>query len=662
MAESQIITLSDFTGGIKNASQNPLASAPNTVWDARNVEFLASGGFRVRKGAVPVGYVAAVAGAVVLSELNTSQSFEFYEPPVDPIQEGWLWDHYYPVSASGTSIRIRLTFDSVNYEPSFSFAPGNGYVYEMYLYDKADRDDITGVVPLNKRHYFAFSDEEVIPGGGWSLDLYQKEHLLVHFWTDWLTTPIVSGHNYAVIIKGLMGGGSPSPYFYANRFTFGQSSRVGFSGDDFTVGEIFENSFYVSGLEVRSSGAAGGISKLAQVRFPLNGTQALLAQTVTEGAGDSLYARLNTVSEDDVEALTDLLDGTYPFGLDSEPMSVTTLGDRAIIAHPDHVPLVYGRCHSVADPPTDWMYPKAVLWSQDGEHYEDITRYVCDPDIDTVAPIDNMRPTGQIAICCDMPDVDGFYFEMDSANTGSGLSNVPQQYSQFYAETYIDRENVQGIAAKWVQDAGTGGHFETGASAPVTIGAGKDAPYIEVGMDVIFADATVQIVSITPDGEGSGEVTLSEAHISADVTGIYGITVTASDVLQPTRGYADALSSVYAKAMTTYAAFDYCTVRIPIAGADISADGTGGVLITLKGTDVVIGEAGIVERSGSTANGTTTPTQLYFGNSAGYEIQGAGTVTCGPKVHYPIDNSKGYLICLSVRGRTVSHASVYASG
>ncbi len=52
-------------------------------------------------------------------------------------------------------------------------------------------------------------------------------------------------------------------------------------------------------------------------------------------------------------------------------------------------PLAWGGCMS--DDASDWMYPKAVLISQDGVNFYDITQYVCDTDADVSANIGGIQ-------------------------------------------------------------------------------------------------------------------------------------------------------------------------------------------------------------------------------------------------------------------------------
>ena len=458
----QIITLTDFTGGIKNAARNPLASPQNALWDGRDIEVLASGGFRARPGYVPVGYV-----------------------------------------------------------------------------------------------------------------------------TDGADVPIL---------------------------------------------------------------------KLAHVRFPMNDKQALLVH-----AGENIYALLGPEVEGTAEELTALLDEAIT-DLDTGPISVAVLGDRVVIAHPNTVPLVYGRCHE--DDGSDWMYPKAALLSLDGIHFEDITRYVCDPDPDTTVPMDGMTPTGTVAVCCDMPGVRALYFDMATGNDQENSATpTAAKQAQWFSWDYATRVNHQGTALFWVQNSTNTGHFSASSGGGgVAIGPATANPGIVPGLEVVLTaldGTTNHIVSVPGDGTGAGGVTLEVACANSAVTGIYGLELTSTNSIQTTEALMGGYSTIYSKTLPSWVTVAGFSVIQVIAGADLTGNGIYTVRFTISTNGAACIGFSIAERSGTTANASTAPIDVF--ESAGYGMNSPGFSAAGavdivmdlPASAISIDAAKNYLVKMDFKYQSV---------
>lgn len=91
------------------------------------------------------------------------------------------------------------------------------------------------------------------------------------------------------------------------------------------------------------------------------------------------------------------------------------------------------------------------------------------------------------------------------------------------------------------------------------------------------------------------------------------------------------------------------TFRSIIPAGSISTSGAY-VRITLvaaAGATTKFDNVSIVERSGSTANGTTTPTEVLFSGVSGCTITSGGSAT-SDWIAFAIDETKSYLVCLDV--------------
>jgi len=167
-------------------------------------------------------------------------------------------------------------------------------------------------------------------------------------------------------------------------------------------------------------------------------------------SGAPAYNRLYA-SPDDLPASNTIFQLIAPLSDDAEPISVAVLNDRAVIAQIKDPPLVWGGC--MADDGSDWMYPKAVLVSQDGKNFYDVSSYVLDTDTDASADIGGIRSFGFVAVCCDTPKVQGFYFEMGSPNRGRQEISQYQGVVGYTDVSQAARQNLKGLIEYWRLDS-----------------------------------------------------------------------------------------------------------------------------------------------------------------------------------------------------------------
>jgi hypothetical protein len=102
-----------------------------------------------------------------------------------------------------------------------------------------------------------------------------------------------------------------------------------------------------------------------------------------------------------------------------------------------------------------------VLITHDGANYHDVSNAVLDNDLDSVADIGGITTRGAILICCDVPTVQGFYFEFETPNNSSEITTEFSETLTLDSVSKIDRWDIKGEIVNWVQDsAGNTGHFE----------------------------------------------------------------------------------------------------------------------------------------------------------------------------------------------------------
>lgn len=330
---------------------------------------------------------------------------------------------------------------------------------------------------------------------------------------------------------------------------------------------------------------------------------------------------------------------------DADRVSFAVLNDRVVITEGKAAPpLVWGGCMS--DDGSDWMYPKAVLVSQDGEHFYDVSAQVLDKDVDNVADIGLISANGYLAVCTDMPNVQGFYFEMETPNTVDTelLGNQRTCATVLSSDAGLVVEDLKGIIANWVQDSGSSGHFTDSGNNPVTLGNGNDCPHVEEGLDVIFSTNQATIVSVTGNGSGTGSVTISATLSSQGVEKIVGLSG-ANGSLTALSGYSPILTTWSKTPGTGGFAGSGFSIRQIVSASEIAHSGdyfrisiklgtpTGiiqGELFSryngvLRGSSnhpleyviaqkmySMISRISIGERDGSSANTVETPTPITF--------------------------------------------------
>lgn len=387
-------------------------------------------------------------------------------------------------------------------------------------------------------------------------------------------------------------------------------------------------------------------------------------------------------SDDHLPTTTMVFTEIYDFETQADRVSVATLNDRAVITEGRAArPLVWGSAMSTDG--SDWMSPKAVLATQDGEHHYDVSAEVCDKDPDTVADIGLIQANGYLSVCTDMPNVSGFYFEMAVANTVDEQSTDNQQTLtlSYFDETTVAVEDLKGTVDDWAQDSGATGHFEDAGNTPLTLGPGNTCPDVEPGLNVVFSANELTIVDITDDGEGTGEVELSETISSQSVDSIIGLSAESGALISPS-GFSPAVSSWSKTPNRTFGGSGF-SVRQIISGADISTSGdqfrislnfpffndgtsqtgvwSSGVEATLRGSThhplayviakkqwIMVSRISIGERDGSTANTVELPTPITFQQRPNY-ASATGSYSFATHPTYGVTTSDGTLflsICL----------------
>lgn len=106
---------------------------------------------------------------------------------------------------------------------------------------------------------------------------------------------------------------------------------------------------------------------------------------------------------------------------------------------------------------------------------------------------------------------------------------------------------------------------------------------------------------------------------------------------------------------------DY-TVRQLIPATDITRSGNR-VKVTFQGGTTegwVVDNASIVERSGSTGDGTEVPTELLFNGSSGFSL-GIGETITSDELEFEIDESKDYLVVMDFSSSFTPDRSAYIS-
>jgi len=434
--------------------------------------------------------------------------------------------------------------------------------------------------------------------------------------------------------------------------------------------------------------------------------------------GWGLYA-----CDDHLPTSNGVFESIYEFTSEPGVCKFATLNDRVVITEGIAAPpLVWAG--AMADNASDWPHPKAVLIAQDGERFYDVSSEVCDKDVDTVAQVGNIRPWGAIYVCTDMPEIEGFYFDMESPNTGVAETTANTYYtppSEITAAADASRQDLKGVVTNWVQSAGATGHFTDGTDA-ISIGSGNylgawsgattyvigdtvslsgvrywcilghtnhtppdltywrvNNPDVVPGIAVDLGDGEYLIAAVTNGGVGAAEVTLSATHANATVSAAYGLTVAATG-LSINLGYQTGVTS-WEKTLAGNTSLAGYSIRIVVPGSEIASSGDH-IKLRLKGPTVDYTDAyptgfgahptriksvSIVERSGSTGNGTTTPTEVKFPSpnyspSLGLTVSGTTIGALNQEVEsaatlFTVDETKDYLVTIDVGWTTFSQKS-----
>jgi hypothetical protein len=324
---------------------------------------------------------------------------------------------------------------------------------------------------------------------------------------------------------------------------------------------------------------------------------------------------------------------------DAEPVSIAVLNDRAVIANIKDVPLVWGGC--MTDDGSDWMFPKAGMEVSDGIHGNDITGTVCDSDPNTSVPV-TLSAAGYLDICTDFVTLSGLYFDMAVAN--AGLSGSAADFSAvitYLDDTYISRLDLKDTITTYTKTSAGKGKFNQAVTA------------VTKGMQIVFDDGTTTTtISKTSDGTHDDDIVVNPDHATGTVSAIYAVAVNNSQLglhYDTTSGF----STIWSSSPAGNVNLPNKSLRIPIT---VAVSGSGQFKISIKSGSLyglTVSYASLVPRSGSTANGTTTPTTVTWNTGqSGFQIDKATTITSDA---ISGDTTAGnYLLCLDVSSSSVT--------
>ena len=187
----------------------------------------------------------------------------------------------------------------------------------------------------------------------------------------------------------------------------------------------------------------------------------------------------------------------------------------------------------------------------------------------------------------------------------------------------------------------------------LTLGQGNSCPDVEKGLFVSVGESDHTIVNIVSTGEPDEAVELDSPHVSAAVTGVYGINVQDDSlcVNHATGG----LTTIWSKTpIGAGSSYPKTSVRQIIAGSEIPVSGRDIIKLTIKSGSssqsgyLNLSYCSIVERDGSTADGVTDPTQITFNNGqAGFQIDPNTEIT-SDEIAFTVDETKDYLITMDL--------------
>ncbi len=256
-------------------------------------------------------------------------------------------------------------------------------------------------------------------------------------------------------------------------------------------------------------------------------------------------------------------------------------------------------------------------------------------------------------------------------NNGDGTVGIPCENHGFlegdeivlqgtahYDDTYVLPNQVLGNEDVFViTRAYTAETFSSSdlARMRITLGCGNIAEYVETGLLVSLEGDSSEhwITSIENNGAGDNDVTLCSVAETGPVSKIHGLRISGG-YLTIRNSAESAWNTIWDRTGSVSASttsFGAMSLRIVVSGAELSAGVDRYLKLTFRaGSEAIsIRKASIVERSGSSANGVRTPTQMTFQNRSarGTRLNAGQSVTCDGFA-FQIDPAKDYLICLDV--------------
>ena len=210
-----------------------------------------------------------------------------------------------------------------------------------------------------------------------------------------------------------------------------------------------------------------------------------------------------------------------------------------------------------------------------------------------------------------------------------------------------------------MQDSGAYGHFTDSSGNAVTLGIGHANPSIVVGLTVNIGTTQLTILAIAGKGSESQAVQLSATQTNAAISSITPTAAISGGLTLNETGQGS--TGIFTKSLAEnpwpLPYYKY-GVRQLIRPSELSASGSI-ISVTLQASAVdLVGEnknvglklavCSIVERSGTTSSGVTTPTRITFNNGQdGCAIVPGGTIT-SDQIPFTLDHTKSYLLCMDI--------------
>jgi hypothetical protein len=254
-----------------------------------------------------------------------------------------------------------------------------------------------------------------------------------------------------------------------------------------------------------------------------------------------------------------------------------------------------------------------------------------------------------------------------AVDKGGGLVGIPCTGQPYSTGNIIEIRNSTYYTGTFTVDATSGtdeivitatynAETFTGAETinqRITLGAGNDAPDIEEGLTIYYSGGDLSIFSITDDGEANGEVELIGELADQTVTSIYGLVID-SQGLRPEPSTGSVLDTVdYAHTTGRTVTVGQMSYRIVVDSSFLTATAEQ-VRITLYSGDtstnpgMQVNNVSIVERSGSTENGVTTPTEINFSSASLNTLKQGDQSATSAWTDFSIDQSKSYLVIIDL--------------